>query len=270
MNLTDIIWENKEENPLDNIVSNGGFCGIFRTIACIGDSLSSGELESFIDGKVGYHDYYDISWGQFFARDAGCKVYNFSRGGMTAKEYCEGFAEEKGFYSEELKAQAYIIALGANDCSRVLKGMIEFGSIDDVHPDAPESNAKTFVGYYGKIISDYKKIQPKAKFFLMTMPKDTENAEDRAILYDKFQEIPYQLCEIFDNCYVVDLRKYAPLYDEAFRSKFFLGGHMNSAGYRFTALMVESYIDYIIRHNFEDFSQIGFVGTEFYNEKAKW
>ena len=270
MNIKDIISVGKEEKPLDNIVSNGGYCGIFRTVACIGDSLSSGELESCIDGKVGYHDYYDISWGQFFARDAGCKVYNFSRGGMTAKEYCESFANEKGFYAEELKAQAYIIALGVNDCSRVLKGMIEFGSLDDVHPDAPESNANTFIGYYAKIISDYKKLQPKAKFFLMTMPRDTENTAERNALYDKFQETAYKLCEIFDNCYVVDIRKYAPEYDEKFRKNFFLGGHLNSAGYRFTALMVESYIDYIIRNNFEDFSQIGFVGTEFYNEKTKW
>ncbi|MBE6793009.1 MAG: SGNH/GDSL hydrolase family protein, partial [Ruminococcaceae bacterium] len=35
-----------EKNPLDTLVSDGGFCGIFRTIGCIGDSLSSGELES--------------------------------------------------------------------------------------------------------------------------------------------------------------------------------------------------------------------------------
>ena len=38
--------ENKNfaENPLQTIAPNGGFCGIFKTIACIGDSLASGSL----------------------------------------------------------------------------------------------------------------------------------------------------------------------------------------------------------------------------------
>ena len=38
--------KNHDEKPLDNIVSDGGFCSIFRTIGCVGDSLSSGEFES--------------------------------------------------------------------------------------------------------------------------------------------------------------------------------------------------------------------------------
>lgn len=69
---------NKNEKPLDNIAINGGFTSIFRTIGCIGDSLASGELESFEIGKINFHDYFEYSWGQFIARDAGCKVYNFS------------------------------------------------------------------------------------------------------------------------------------------------------------------------------------------------
>lgn len=39
---------------------------------------------------------------------------------------------------------------------------------------------------------------------------------------------------------------------------------MNPMGYMLTARMVESYIDYIIRHNAEDFKQIGFIGTPHY------
>ena len=37
--------------------------------------------------------------------------------------------------------------------------------------------------------------------------------------------------------------------------------------YRLTALMVESYIDYIIRNNPEDFKQVSFIGTPYYYEK---
>mgnify|MGYP002617190631 CR=1 FL=1 len=58
MNIQDYINAPDHEQPLDNIVTDGGFCGIFRTIGCIGDSLSSGEFESKNeDGKVDYHDF---------------------------------------------------------------------------------------------------------------------------------------------------------------------------------------------------------------------
>ena len=34
----------ENEKPLDRLIDDGGFASIFRTIACIGDSLSSGEF----------------------------------------------------------------------------------------------------------------------------------------------------------------------------------------------------------------------------------
>ena len=251
------------EKPLDNIVSNGGFCGIFRTIACVGDSLSSGEMESMMNGEKGYHDYFEYSWGQLLARDAGCKVYNFSRGGMTAKEYYTSFAEENCFWDEEYKSQAYIIALGVNDVTRALMNEDELGDTDDI-----ERENDTFASYYMRIIKKYKELQPKAEFFLMTVPRDTQD-EARNELYDKHGELLYAIAGKLDNCYILDFRKYAPEYDEEFKRNFYLGGHLNAMGYRLTALMVESYIDYIIRNNPEDFKQVGFIGTEYYNETEK-
>lgn len=259
----------ENEKPLDNIVTNGGFCGIFRKIACIGDSLASGEMESFENGVPGYHDYFDRSWGQFLARDAGVEVYNFSRGGMTAKQYCEEFAEIQDFWSDEYRAQAYIIALGVNDITQVIKNNFEFGSIEDINLDNCENNKPTFVGFYAKIIQRYQKIMPKAKFFLMTMPKAKVDAK-RVELIDKHCELLYKLLDVFENCYVMDFYKYAPEYDNEFRRNFYLGGHLNFTGYRLTALMVESYIDYIIRNNPEDFKQVGFIGTPYHNSNEKW
>ena len=47
----------ENEKPFDNIVEDGGFCKIFRTIACIGDSLSSGEFQVMLaSGNWGYYD----------------------------------------------------------------------------------------------------------------------------------------------------------------------------------------------------------------------
>ena len=65
-------FHDQTEKPLERLLPDGGFCGIFRTIACIGDSLSSGEFESMNEeGKRGYHDYYEYSWGQYIARTIG-------------------------------------------------------------------------------------------------------------------------------------------------------------------------------------------------------
>jgi lysophospholipase L1-like esterase len=247
------------EKPLERLVQNGGFARIFKSIACVGDSLSSGEFESVdSEGVKHYHDMFEYSWGQVMARMAGNTVYNFSRGGMTAKEYCESFADANGFWNPKYASQAYIIALGVND---ILNNRQELGSVNDVDFSDYKNNKENFAGYYAGIIQRLKQIQPRAKFFLMTMAdegksdvKIKEKQAHAALLYD--------FAEKFDNTYVIDLLKYAPTYDEKFKENFYLNGHMNPMGYILTAKMIASYIDYIIRHNPEDFKEIGFIGTD--------
>lgn len=81
-NRKDRLIPDKGEKPLDTLCADGGMSGIFRTVACVGDSLSSGEFEAVNEaGEKTYHDMFEYSWGQFFARLSGNKVYNFSRGG---------------------------------------------------------------------------------------------------------------------------------------------------------------------------------------------
>lgn len=248
---------NENEKPLDNISANGGFCSIFRKIACVGDSMSSGEFEAINEqGERTYHDMFEYSWGQFLARMCGTTVYNFSRGGMTAKEYCETFAEENDFWNPDKKCIAYIIALGVND---ICNQKMPVGSVDDIDFENYENNKPTFAGYYAKIIQKYKEIQPDAKFFLMTIPDDCVFSYGK----EEQSELINKLAEAFSNCYVLDLYKYAPVIDEDFRKKFFMGGHMNPCGYNLMAQIIASYIDYIIRHNMDDFRQVGFIGTEY-------
>ncbi|MBE6577607.1 MAG: SGNH/GDSL hydrolase family protein [Ruminococcaceae bacterium] len=248
------------EQPLDNIVSDGGFCGIFRSIACVGDSLASGEFECINDdGTKAYRDYYDYSWGQYLARMAGTKVYNFSKGGMTTKRYVEGWAEEMGYWSEDKACQCYIIALGIND---IIGGKVEvFGDISDIDPLSPENCKPTYMGHYGHIIAKYKQISPNARFFLIVPPKHG-NEEQR----EQIQSALYEIAELFEHTYVIDLYKYAPPYDKEFRKHFFLGGHMNPMGYIISAKLIASYIDYIIRHNPDDFKLVGLIGTPYYEK----
>ena len=247
----------EHEKPLDHLLTDGGFCGIFRTIGCIGDSLSSGEFQvPNGEGGWAYYDMFEYSWGQFIARTIGSKVYNFSRGGMTAKEYMESFAEINDFWNPDKACQAYIIALGVND---ILNQNMELGSIEDIAEDYHD-NGKTFVGYYAAIVQRLKEIQPDAKFFFMTMLKADNETIDTKV--DKHAEALYDLAEKFDNCYVMDFRKYAPVQDAEFHEKFYLAGHLNPCGYVLTAKMVMSYMDYIIRHNIRDFNEVGFIGRK--------
>lgn len=263
MNICEYMCAGENEKPLDRIVTDGGFCAIFRTIACIGDSLSSGEFESMnSEGAKGYHDFYEYSWGQFIGRSCGSKVYNFSRGGMTAKEYMESFADAQGFWDKDKLAQAYIIALGVNDVTRHLRGEIELGSMSDIDTLDYRNNAKTFIGYYAQIIQRIKELQPRAKIFLVAPPKgETEDVQTQK--FGIVRDLLQQLTTVFNRTYLVDLYEYYPQQTKEFSERFWLG-HMTPMGYVLTARIIESYIDYIIRKNPKDFNQVGFIGTDLY------
>lgn len=253
MDIRDFFRE--DERPLDRLLEGGGFCGIFRKVACIGDSLASGEFEALDEqGNRSYHDMFDYSWGQYMARAAGFTAYNFSRGGMTASEYMGGYAAANGWFDKEKAAQAYIIALGVND---IYNRGDEVGEVADC-----ENGGKTFAGYYGRLIKAYKGISPDAKFFFVNMPVEDRRNEEQMARGNAHAKLLRDFAEYFDNSYVIDLRKYAPEYDAEFREKFFLHGHMSPAGYVLTARIFLTYIDWIIRHNMSDFKRIGFIGTD--------
>lgn len=251
-----------DEKPLDRLPANGGLCRIFRKIGCVGDSLSSGEFQlRKEDGTFGYYDMYEYSWGQHIARMTGCTVYNFSRGGMTAREYCESFADHYGYWNPDKACQAYIIALG---CNEFLQNAV-VGTMEDIDFSNYHNNKPTYTGYYATIIQRLKEIQPRAKFFVMTMPR--EDNSDGSTLREELNERVRELADRFENTYLIDLYKYAPIYDKKFKDMFFLEGHMNPAGYVFTADIVAAYIDFIIRHNIKDFDEIGFIGTQLTNHQ---
>ena len=269
MNIYEYMNVAENEKPLDRIVTDGGFCAIFRTIACIGDSLSSGEFESVTpEGTKRYHDFYEYSWGQFIGRSCGSQVYNFSQGGMTAKTYMEVFADNKGFWDRNKLAQAYIIALGVNDITKHLNGEFELGELSDIDVNNYRNNAKTFIGYYAQIIQRVQELQPRAKIFLVSPPQSGNAQEERTQKYKIVRDLLQGLTTVFANTYLLDMFEYAPKQDQEFKNKFILG-HMTPTGYVLGARMIESYIDYIIRKNPDDFKQVGFIGTDLYYEDKK-
>ncbi len=248
----------KDEKPLDRLVEGMSNVAIFRTIGFVGDSLSSGEFESEnADGTHGFHDYYEYSWGQYIARKNGLTARNFSRGGMTAKEYMESFADGNGFWSPSNACQCYVIALGVND---IFGLNMDIGSVDDVCKEDYRKNKPTLAGYYAMIIARLKAIQPRAKFFLVTMPSEPQDGKDHLRLSHK--ELLESFAGFFDNTYVIDLFTYSPAYTASFKEQYYLYGHLNVHGYLLTARMIESYMDYIIRKNPKDFAKVPYIGTE--------
>ena len=259
-------YPQKNEKPLDRILPDGGFCSIFRTIGCVGDSLSSGEFDSVqADGTVLGRDLYEHSWGQYLARMCGSKVYNFSSGGMTAKEYCESFAEKHGYWSADLACEAYIIALGVND---IINYNHPVGTTEQLDLQDWRKNTGSFIGYYGQIIQRLKEISPKAKFFLMTMPREDLGEERERKSAIQVQAVR-ELAAVYENTYLLDLNRYAPVYDAAFRKQFYMGGHMSPCGYWLTSRMVASYIDFIVRHHMEDFKETAYICTPYAYDETK-
>ncbi|MDD7251265.1 MAG: SGNH/GDSL hydrolase family protein [Prevotellaceae bacterium] len=252
------------DNPLATIHQYPGFCSIFHHWGFIGDSLSSGEFESLKDGKRGYHDFYEYSWGQRMCRLMGVDGDNYSQGGETARGWIDHFWSHPYNINRNIDAhrspkQAYIIALGVNDALH----KVPAGNIDtDIDLDDYHHNANTFAGQYAGIIQRIRSISPDCFVFVVTDPGRYNGAESP---YNSFIR---QLPAKFSRLYVIDLHKYGPDYsDKEFRSRYFVGGHLNAAGYEWTAWVMMTYIDHIIRQHPSEFAQAGFIGTRLSYEK---
>lgn len=252
-------------NPIQTISQNPGFCCIFHTWGFIGDSLCSGEHEAKnADGTTSYHDLYEYSWGQRICAATGAKGDNYSQGGETSRGWIEHFWNNPQNNNNNINAKAspkqvYVIALGVNDCN---SKQYPIGNTDtDINKADYNKNAKTFAGYYAGIIQRMKSIQPDAKFFVITMPRDNFKDDNN----ENYNVVIRHMATLFKNVYVIDLFKNAPSYKSGsdIRNKYFMGGHQTAAGYQYTAWMVMTYIDWIISHNLKDFNQVAFIGTPY-------
>ena len=247
------------EKPLDNMKAACGFAGIFKEIGVIGDSLSSGEFESHDqEGNTLYHDMYEYSWPAVLERLTGTVYRNYSRGGMTAKEYLESWADQNGFWQWN---QAYIIALGNND---IFGANQPAGSAADIHPEDPAANPDTFLGDMGRIVSRLKAMEKDARIFLVSMQRRGEEQADATIcaIADEMKK----MCGLFSYTYLIDMAHDGPAYDEEMRKTFAMGGHPNAMGYYVYAMMIGNYMDYIIRENPKDFFEVPFIGKGLKNK----
>lgn len=251
----------EDENPIGVIKETPGMTAIFRSWGFIGDSLCSGEMECYAPGAdhVSYNDMYDYSWGMQLARLCGADGYCYSQGGQTAKGWIETENQRTWAEACHTPKQAYIIALGVNDFYAYEHGTLQMGDLaTDVDMEDYSRNADTFAGQMAGIIQRVKSIQEEAKIFVATRPR----GEEGDFSYECFNDIIRSLADMFSNVYVIDLYRYACDYDtEEFVQSNKLNGHLSAAGYLQTAYMFCTYIDWIIRHNPEDFKNVPLIGT---------
>ncbi|MCQ2402506.1 MAG: hypothetical protein MJ202_02110 [Lentisphaeria bacterium] len=269
MNLNEFFLDDPFEKPLDHLVPDGGYCGILKSVACIGASLDSGEIEIFDQtGKRFCIDKYEYSWLSYFGHVTGNLVRHFTRGGMSTKEYVEEYADWHGLWDRKLACNAYVITLSGNDISLMLRGDLEFGSWEDIDLQDYHNNKKSFMGYYATIVQRCREISPRCRIFpTLCFQKATGQ---RLPYLKKMQAFFQELSERLPFVYFMDLFQNGPVVDEAFEKKFFMNGHMTPAGYLLKGRLFTSYLDYIIRHNLDDFTQIATIGEDLYDPKYTW
>lgn len=230
-----------------NLSAQVSYASIFRSWGFVGDSLCSGEMECYEKGadSVSWIDMYEYSWGQQLCRLCGSEGWNFSHGGQTARGWLNELQGQRGWgYAKENPKQAYIIALGYNDYYCSLRGL-------------PGFSKEEFTRDIGTIVANLQSIQPDAKFFVLTRPRE----DDKEWGYDEWNDIIRGLAVRFDNVYVIDMFRDAPVYDQEFRDRYFLHGHLSAAGYLWTALYLMDSIDKIVTDNPEDFKNVPLIGT---------
>lgn len=255
-------------NPLDVLLEDAGFVTCFEKIACIGDSLTAGN-SNYNSPSTGEYRNDFCSYPDTMRRITGSTIYKLASGGLTASNSTQAESdnhswlkaaelEKNNWLSEDKKSNAYIIALGTNDIGYY--GIFDGDPKTDIDTNDFSNNAKNSVGGYATIIQKIKEIQPKAKIFCVTIPKTRNSEATRVIANEKIKEI----AKIFE-CYVIDLYTYGVQDNEVseWKSIYYNGGHLNALGYNQLAKMIITYIDWIIRNNFESFKTIQFIGTDY-------
>ena len=259
--LDDNLYEIPTANPLSVIRKEAGLVNVFRRVGCIGDSLASGccvyKNGQGVEQGV---DLYEFSWGQYLARMTGNTYYNFSRGGWSTRNWLAGDYGASLAFDGNHACDAYVIGLGQNDNNQ----RIPVGTSADINMSDYSQNADTFYGNYGKIIQMIQARYPKAKIFVCTDPLDkTDSPENNG-----YNTAIRTMATMFDNVYLLDLYTYG-------KEQFDYNGAnllsinkryapFNAVGYYICALIIATYIDWIMRTNPTDFLEVEFINTDYH------
>ena len=255
------------DNPLSGLSEDAGYVRTFEKIACIGDSLTAGNL-NYNGNSIGEYVNDFTSYPKNIERMTGNTVYKLGRGGATAVNSEKSISDNhswlsisdtNNWLSDTYKANAYIIALGTNDIGYYgsFTGDV---STDIDTTDYSNNDSTTSVGGYATIIQKVKELQPKAKIFCVTIPNTRNSDSTRSEANEKIKAIAESL-----GCYVIDLENYGVPKENVseWKKKYYNGGHLNALGYYELAKMILTYMNWIIKNDINDFRNVGFIDTNY-------
>lgn len=235
---------------LKNTSFNGHTCDIFRTVACCGDSYTSGYIA---EGNKVTQTNFDFAWPSFMERLTGNKYYNFGSSGATSVTWRTATNGLKAVTKATQNFQAFLIGLGLNDALTSLP----IGTGDDFG-----MNETTFYGAMGKTLFELVADYDNAHYFMMTIPsKDAKYAPYNAAIRDIMCTQCADWMVIPNHFHVLDLEQYVDLYqsktitDDYHATK----GHYSAIGYQqFAEILRYVWSEYINNNiaKFRDVHQI--------------
>ena len=147
--------------------------GMFRTIACLGDSYTQGGIA---DSSGQWHDELARPWPQTVAERDGVTASNFGVGGSMTRTY---FNDNLQRVLDATPSDAYFYCWGINDSYDNdymngrwdgLKPQARLGGPADIVANATSTPANTFYGYYSAIVRRCQAHAPLAAHTLIAPP----------------------------------------------------------------------------------------------------
>ena len=244
--------------PLSVVKETPGMTAILHRIGVVGASLTNGGHNT-TNGSFGQAAGREYSWPQRLARLCGITCFNFGQGGYWCKKWLDndgGYYEAVG--EPENKCDAYIISFASNDIYS--KSGYYVGTIADVHVGNESENGASYYGYLSQVIARCHDVQKRAYLFVLTYPHGFGETESGGYT-QAMRDIVEVYREAGYNIYLIDYAAYGMTVDEATERGFKRNAHYVGAGYQYMTYEICTYIDWIIRHNIEDFKDIAFVRT---------
>ena len=236
----------KKENDISKYID----LSLFQTIGVIGDSYSSGELQT-IDSqgyRTGWKDLNDISWCQIMGRKNGITITNYTMGGVNFRTWLDYFLTT---FVNDTKKELYIIALGLNEVNSTL----------GTYQDADQTPfADTVYGHISELLT-YVITHidtSKTKLIISTiMPNLNTN---NFFNVDKIKQINTAIVEVAGR---FDIPVIYQEENEYFKSKYFCKymtyGHPNAVSYSGMAGAYENMIKNCLLYHKEDYFKDLFV-----------
>lgn len=226
-----------------------GMARIFKKVICCGDSYTA----AYIDNGTVYRTNEDYAWPSYMSMITGQQWLNCGDSGKTTKTW---LTSERGLpYCKTLgKAQAYVIGLmiNDNDFSDPAKGL-QTGTIADIGTDA-----NTYYAWLSRDVRELHKLNPDAKIFINTCPKDSTN-------YDEKNKAVRDVVEAYAETYhthCIDLAANKDLYNVPSLTGDFLAGHYTAIGYEQFAEIYNYLLSKYIGEHITDFQDVFLIGYD--------